>query len=36
MRAYSQATTNEDITGKSSATDYVEDGATQYIICKTV
>jgi prepilin-type N-terminal cleavage/methylation domain-containing protein len=36
MRAYKQASTNEDITGKAVTSDYVEDGATQYIICKTV
>lgn len=36
MRAYTQTAPNEDISGKASAADYVEDGATQYIICKTV
>lgn len=36
MRAYTQTAPNEDITGKTAATNYVEDGATQYIICKTV
>ena len=36
MRAYKQSAPNEDITGKAVAGNYVEDGATQYIICKTV
>jgi prepilin-type N-terminal cleavage/methylation domain-containing protein len=36
MRAYSQSAPNEDITGKAAAGNYVEDGATQYILCKTV
>lgn len=36
MRAYKQAAPNEDVMGKAVAPAYVEDGATQYIICKTV
>jgi prepilin-type N-terminal cleavage/methylation domain-containing protein len=37
VRAYLQTVQNEDITGKApSGTSYVETGAAQYIICKTI
>ncbi|MCC6611460.1 MAG: prepilin-type N-terminal cleavage/methylation domain-containing protein [Burkholderiales bacterium] len=36
MRAYKQSASNEDVSAVTPATAYVEDGATQYIICKSV
>lgn len=37
VRAYKQSSSNEDVMGKSpNVTIYVETGATQYVLCKTI